>query len=243
MGVDVDSNGEEGVIMPYAGRFPKDQLSNVAEDIADFFGAEELAEPGEKIIVGPPIEVWVASMIDEPRSLREVARWTERFHHQVVGVSGTPLGYALTSLDSAEPPSAFVCKVSGSADVARAFEDALHVLRDHKAQDFVRLLAVPELQLEALWALDPSTKAPEGELCVARVPVELHLERLQIVTEDELVQALRTGSPQAGMLNIDEVLVERSLGELLPVGLGDESSLNDASPTVWGSVRRTWEAA
>jgi hypothetical protein len=221
--------------------FPLDQLAAVADDIADFFGSEGFASPGQALVVGPPIEAWVAGMEDAESaalSLREAALWTERFHHQVLCEDGRPLGYALTSVMHDD---VVIRKISCSEEVPVAIEGGLKMLRARVSDDrALRLLAVPELQIDALWLLDP--RSPAGEVLVIRVPPESYLSSLEILSEERFMDVLKNHLPMAGMISgLDEIFCDRPLRELIASGFDDDRPANDAPPIVWEAVSKNEE--
>lgn len=222
---------------PEAQAFPLNQLPEVAADIAEHFGAEGLVEPGEKIVIGAPIAVYTGSMVDAsdpPASLRDAVFWTGRFHHQVLTEAARPLGYALTQLHD---DVAIVCKISGSCEFARAVEHGLNSLRERfTGERTVRLLSVPELQIEALWLVERD--AAESEILVVIVPEESRLAALTRVSEADFLEVLMTHSPLAGaFVGLDDDLRDVELRELVAGSLGEEGETSDAPPVTWSLVQ------
>jgi len=196
--------------------FPVERLPVVAEDIAEFFGDEGLIKTGETLLVGPPIEVYSAGLVPDetpPPSLEDIASWTERFHHQVLDTTREARGYALTRWSADD---IVVCKISASAEFASAVERGLVSLRDRMPQEaIVRLVSVPEMQLDTLWSLDP-TKPKNSTMMVVRQPEEAELELFQELTEDEFIEVLMTHVHMAGMvLPMVDSLYDRPLMDIL----------------------------
>lgn len=211
--------------------FPPAALSAIADEIAELFGDEGFARPGQAIIVGPPIEVYTAGMIDahEPPLLSDVAHSTERFHHQVLDTNRLPLGYALTRFQNG---GVIVCKLSSAAEFAAAIERGLNMLRHALDKDhFVRLLSVPELQLDALWALGPAER--DAGVLIVSSPSDRSLE-LKTLSAPEIVDVLMRHQPLVGVYvtNLTDLSCDNSLLEVLGYSIGDTTDLVDDAPPV-----------
>lgn len=219
--------------------FPRAALPEVADEIAELFGDEGLARPGQEIVVGPPIEVYTAGMVDaqDPPPLKDVARSTGRFHHQVLDAHGPPIGYALTRIQNG---SVLVCEFSGAAKFAAAIQRGILLLRQALDSDhFVRLLSVPELQLDALWALGPEER--EAGVIVVNSPGDRSLE-LKNMSAPELVEVLMNHPPVAGVfIGLTDLFRDNFLGELLASSIGDNTEVDDAPPVTWVLVGMTKE--
>lgn len=207
--------------------FPMGHLPAVAEEIAEIFGEEGFAEPGRKLKIGPPLEAWIAGMVEpatEVTSLEDVARWTERFHHQVSVVGGKPIGYAVTMIEDGH---AVTCEVSAAAELASALEKGLSLLRERADPSLhVRLLSVPEFQIKSLWTL--RERGDEEEVMIVRAPESAGFTLFEPVTAEDLLAFLRSGVPICGAylsslesfvdVAIPETTLRGSLGEMIQTG-------------------------
>lgn len=212
--------------------FPIDLLPAVAEDIADFFGEEGYVESGATLVVGPPIEVYTTGLVppETPApSLEEVVTWTERFHHQVLDGRGAACGYALTRWSAGE---ILVCKISASATFAGAVEAGLVSLRKHMPKEaVVRVVSVPEMQVESLWSFDPTNQV-DAKLMVIQGPEEAELELFQELTEEQFMEVLMTKGPFAGIvLPMMDSLYDRPLMAILCASSAHLLEVRDEIPT------------
>ncbi|HTN91889.1 MAG TPA: hypothetical protein VL242_49810 [Sorangium sp.] len=215
-----------------AQRFPIDRLSDLAEEVADFFGAAAIVSPGQKVRVGPPIELWSASLVesaDSTPTLSQIARWTGRYHHQVLEDPGPPLGYVLTRLEGDE---VVLSTVSDAAEFAGDVENGLVELRKRIDEEaFVRLLSVPELQLEALWAAARS--AAEGTVLVIRVEPGVQVEAEVLLSERAIVELLMRHPPvEGGIFGVQSLLdlLDVPLKGLIAGSIGEEGDKYDSPP-------------
>jgi hypothetical protein len=227
LGLDLDQDEQEGHVMSsLPAEFPAERLPAVAEEIAELFGELGFARPGQALLIGAPMAVWVAALIDgdgPPLPLKDAARWTGRFHHQVAEVDGPPIGYARTGVVSGE---VIVCEFSDASDLAVAIERGLSLLRECFPEDrSVHLLSIPELQIEALWLPSP----PAGsEVVVVRAPEESFVEPFHPLSEEEAVNVLMKHGSLAGMLvGMEEIWFDRTLAKTIA-----DEFVEDALPRV-----------
>jgi hypothetical protein len=155
------------------------------------------------------------------KDLVELARWTGRWHHQVV-CNERPVGFARSTNRSVAALD--VCQLYTS-DLAKHIDDAITWLDEFEAQNpdnaasnrLVRLLFVPSYQTHAFWLIkEPPKDSPEtlgssrvnpepvqagSDVLIIDAPSYLEpLRPLMMLTSNELLEALREKEPLGGGL-------------------------------------------
>jgi hypothetical protein len=145
----------------------------------------------------------IAEAIHSERSLVELVRNTDRFHHQI-RTDSRPTGYAQTEMHA--DGTTEVCGLFVSS-LAQAFDNTIEWLLqyerenpdDVKTEPLVRVLAVPSYHVNAFWLFNE--ESGRSDFVVIDAPLEMKgLEGKRLLSSEEFLKAFEGVSPKSGLI-------------------------------------------
>jgi hypothetical protein len=155
---------------------------------------------GEQLKMGDTFPVYAldASALLRATDLRELARPTRRWHHQIK-YSGRPRAYARSGATGAGPENWSIREVMES-DLAEKIDLSFQWLRENLTADHnVRLLTVPSYHVEAFWAIQDGTD-DQKVVVIQSPPYMKSLKGDVLYSSQEFIQCLRSERTVVGLV-------------------------------------------